>query len=187
MKLSNWAKKNGLCYRTAWNLFHAGQIPGSRQLESGTILVDDITESKENKQWVIYARVSSRDQKDDLYRQIDRLKSFCSNRGIVVSRIVSDIGSGLNGKRRNLICLLSNPVVNLVVEHRDRLVRFGFDYINETMKSFNREILVIDETEYKDDLVQDFVDLATSMCAKIYGRRSAKNRAKRALEATRNE
>lgn len=86
-----------------------------------------------------------------------------------------------------LIGLLENPSVSIiVVEHRDRLARFGSDYIIASLKAANRVLEVVNETECKDDLVQDMMDVLTSFCARLYGKRSARNRAERALEATKD-
>lgn len=78
--------------------------------------------------------------------------------------------------------MADSTITTIVVEHRDRLARFGVEYIETILKASGRNLIVINKSEYKEDIVQDFVDLATSMCAKIYGRRSAKNRAKRIIE-----
>jgi putative resolvase len=78
--------------------------------------------------------------------------------------------------------LLRDPkVLTVVVEHRDRLMRFGAEYVEATLMAQNRRLLVVDESELKDDLVQDMIAVLTSMCARLYGRRSAKNRAARAM------
>jgi len=184
MKLSEWAKKTGICYRTAWDMFHDKKIPGAYQLATGTIIVPS-EESGAEELVVIYARVSSNDQKGDLERQLERLRMYCAGAGLKIHKEVSEIGSGLNGKRKKLLSVLKNPnVKKIVVEHRDRLSRFGVEMLDAALQSSNREIVVVNESESKDDLVQDFVDLATSMCARIYGRRSARNRAKRAVEAS---
>ena len=80
--------------------------------------------------------------------------------------------------------LLSNPRIRtIIVEHRDRLARFGSEYIEAALAASGRSLVVVDQTERKDDLVQDMIDVLTSFCARLYGRRSARNRAKRALEA----
>jgi len=98
--------------------------------------------------------------------------------------VVTEIGSGLNGKRRRLLRLLADSTVTLlVVEHRDRLARFGTEYIEAALQAQGRSVIVVEAGEQKLDIVQDFIDVVTSMCARIYGRRAAKNRAKRALEA----
>jgi predicted site-specific integrase-resolvase len=80
--------------------------------------------------------------------------------------------------------LLRTPTVaTVVVEHRDRLMRFGFEYVESALAAQGRNLVVVDTTEVTDDLVRDMTEVLTSMCARLYGRRAAENRAKRALEA----
>lgn len=185
MKLSQWAKQKGVSYRTAYRYFRNNQIVGAEQLPTGTIVIHEI-ETLQNPTSinVIYARVSSHDQKNDLVRQVDRLRDYCASRGVTVDMEVSEIASGMNDNRKKLLCILSNKDVgNIIVEHRDRLTRFGFNIIKALLEAQDRNIIVINNTEEKQDLVQDFVDVVTSMCAKIYGRRGSRNRAQRALTA----
>jgi len=83
--------------------------------------------------------------------------------------------------------LLSDPeVTTVIVEHRDRLARFGFEHIEAALMAQGRRIMVMEPGEVKDDLVQDMIEVLTSFCARLYGRRSAKNRVKRAMEAIEN-
>lgn len=97
---------------------------------------------------------------------------------------MTEVGSGLNGKRRKLLALLADRSVGAIaVEHRDRFARWGAEYIEAALRASGRTLLVMDPAEVEDDLVRDMTDLLTSMCAKLYGRRAAKNRAQRALEA----
>ena len=141
-------------------------------------------EGKREGKTVLYARVSSHDQKADLERQMNRLRDFASQKGMKIGSEVSEIASGLNGNRRLLNRILADrTVTTIVVEHPDRLARFGVEMVRSVLSADNRKLLIINDSEYKDDLVQDFIDVVTSMCARIYGRRSAKNRAKKALEA----
>lgn len=183
IKLSQWAKNNGLLYMTAWRMIKSGRFPlPVEQLETGTILVELPDEVKSEKKNVIYARVSSHDQKEDLTRQISRLREFCAAKGIEISDEIKEIGSGLNGER-DKFCRLLESDSNIICEHKDRLIRFGFEYIRSALKAQERNIIIMNETESDMDLVQDFVDVVTSMCARIYGKRSAKNRAKRAIAA----
>lgn len=180
MKLSEWARKNNLTYQTAHRLFKKGQLPVKAvQLDSGTILIyenEDVTPS--DTSITIYARVSSADQKEDLKRQVERLNLFAAAKGYVIKEVVTEIGSGLNQGRKKLNALLRDKDVScILVEHRDRLTRFGFDLISSALASSNRSIVVMNETEDDMDLVQDFIDVITSMCARIYGKRSAKNKA----------
>lgn len=181
MKLSQWAKQNGLSYQTAHNMFKNNKLPvKAEQLPTGTILIHE-NEKVNNIQdikTVLYARVSSNDQKEDLERQVERLKLFAAAKGFVITDIVTEIGSGLNQNRSKINKILSDPSINnIVVEHRDRLTRFGFDLIQSTLSANNRSITLMNELEEDMDLVQDFIDVVTSMCARIYGKRSAKNKA----------
>ena len=90
----------------------------------------------------------------------------------------------MNGRRRGLMRLLRMPVVTtIVVEHRDRLMRFGFEYVDAALTAQGRSLVVIDPAEVTDDLVRDMTEVLTSMGARLYGRRAAENRAKRALAA----
>ena len=187
MKLADWARKNGLDYKTAYRLYRSGKFPlPTQQLPTGTILVHELPTVTNNT--ALYARVSSPDQNEDLAQQLQRLREYSTVKGFHVTQEVSEIGSGLNGHRKKLIKLLENPSISIiVVEHRDRLARFGSEYIEAVLKASNRKIEVVNETECKDDLVQDMIDVLTSFCARLYGKRAAKNRAMRALEATKDE
>ena len=183
MKLTDWAKENGLSYVTAWRLFRAGKLPvRATQLETGTILVHPEPVAKGGV--ALYARVSGSDQRADLERQLGRLSLYAVRNGLQVTRAVSEVGSGLNGGRPKLMRLLTDPDVSaIVVEHRDRLARFGSEYIEGAMAASGRRLIVVEEAETTDDLVQDMIEVMTSLCARLYGRRSAKNRAARAVAA----
>jgi putative resolvase len=136
----------------------------------------------------IYARVSSTDQKKDLERQIARLVLYANAKGWVIAQTITEIGSGLNGHRPKLMKLLTNSNIKIIlVEHRDRLMRFGAEYVESALSSQGRRLIVVDASELKDDLVQDMIEVLTSFCARLYGRRSAKNKAKKALETIQNE
>lgn len=182
IRLSEWAAREGIARITAYRWARAGLVPNLVQVASGRLLVE--TDVIGSKKIALYARVSSADQKADLERQVERLSAFAAGRGLVVSETVSEIGSGLNGHRKKLLRLLRDPEVGtIIVEHRDRLARFGVEYLEALLSSNSRRLIVLNEGEERLDLVQDFIDVVTSMCARIYGRRAARNRAKRALEA----
>ncbi|GAB4973889.1 hypothetical protein MAHJHV57_25230 [Mycobacterium avium subsp. hominissuis] len=134
---------------------------------------------------VIYARVSSHDQRADLDRQVARLTAWASERDLAVKQVVVEVGSGLTGKRPKLRRILSDPDAKVVVvEHRDRLARFGVEHLEAALSAQGRRIVVADSGETTDDLVRDVIEVLTSMCARLYGRRGARNRAMRALTAT---
>jgi putative resolvase len=137
---------------------------------------------------VAYCRVSSADQKTDLDRQVARVVTGATARGFVVAEVVTEIGSGLNGERRKLHRILSDPSARvIVVEHKDRLARFGIEHLQAVLAATGRELVILDPEESTDDLVKDMADVLTSMCARLYGQRAAKNRAARALAAVTGE
>lgn len=183
MKLSEWARQQGVSYRTAWNWFRAGVLPvPARQLPTGTILVDVPGLGEDEGTVAIYARVSSSDQQSDLDGQVARVARHLNERGMAVARTVTEVGSGLNGRRRKLVALLADPTVKVIaVEHRERLARFGIEYLEAALAAQGRRIVVVEEGEVEDDLVRDMTEVLTSFCARLYGRRSARHRAERAL------
>lgn len=183
MKLSTWARLAGVHPRTAYRWFHAGLLPvPARQLATGTILVDRPVSAL--GEVALYARVSSADQRGDLDRQVARLAHDAAAAGLAPSRVVAEVGSALNGSRPKLRRLLADPDVGtVVVEHRDRLARFGVEYIEAALAAHGRRIVVLDDREVDDDLVRDMVEVLTSMCARLYGRRSARRRAQHAVDA----
>ncbi len=192
MRLKDWAEEQDICYRTALRWFHSGKLPvPSEQLETGTILVYPPKEeplSSPDDSVVLYCRVSGHDQKDDLERQAERLRTFASAKGWTVKQTITEIGSGLNGKRPKLLKLLEDKTATtILVEHKDRLTRFGFEYIDILLSGQNRKVVVADQEEQTLDIWQDFIDVVTSFCARIYGKRGARNRAKKTLEMLRNK
>jgi len=173
IKLSEYAKENSLTYQTAYKYYKSGQLKGV-QLPSSTILVE-VEENVNTTNFSLYCRVSSYDQKEDLVRQEDRLKLFCSNNNIKINKIYKEIASGVNDKRPLLQKLLESSD-SIIVEHEDRLTRFGLNFIKIMFKLQNRKLIIINENEYKDDIVQDFISIITSFCARIYGNRRSKRK-----------
>ena len=165
-------------------MWKAGQLPvPAEQLPTGTILVHPPEVAPEGGV-ALYARVSSTDQKADLERQVARLAVYAAENRLRVTEVVKEIGSELNGHRRGLMRLLRTPAVTtVVVEHRDRLMRFGFEYVEAALAAQGRTVRVIDSTEVQDDLVRDVTEVLTSLCARLYGQRAATQRAKWALAA----
>ena len=132
---------------------------------------------------VVYARVSAADQRADLARQVDRLAGEVTARGLSVDEVVREVGSGMTGGRPKLRRVLSDPTaMTVVVEHRDRLARFGVEHLEAALAAQGRRLLVVEEAEtaydlVADDLVRDMVEVLTSFCARLYGRRGARDRA----------
>ena len=138
---------------------------------------------------VAYCRVSSADQKADLQRQAGRVAAGATALGLTLSEVVSEVGSGVNACRPTLAKLLSDPrATTIVVEHRDRLARFGVQHLMCALRATGRRIVVLDDVVLAEDLVRDMTETLTSFCARLYGRRSASRKAKAAMvaaEATR--
>lgn len=180
MKLSQYAKKVGVTYKTAWRWYKAGTLD-AYQTPTGMVIVrDPKSEQPVTGRIALYARVSSADQRTDLERQVQRLRDYAAARGYQVAKEVTEIASGMNDHRPKFLKLLADPSIGtIIVEHRDRGARFGWNYIVALMEVQQRHIETIFPDETKDDLVADFVSIITSMAARIYGRRVSRSKAKR--------
>lgn len=186
MKLSEYAKRNSISYQTAWLHYKQGLIPNARQLPTGTVVVDDMSINAKEEYTIVYARVSSSENKDNLNTQADRLVQFCEANGWTVNEIVKECASGLNDERPKLCKILKDKkATRLVVEHKDRLTRFGFNYIKTLFDTCN--IVIVNECENNQDLFEDFVSLVTSFCARIYGKRRTKRKTEQIIEALEKE
>jgi len=185
MKLTDYAKKLGITYRSAWNHFKSGKIPSAYRLESGAIIVPEenlkLSINKEKKV-CIYARVSSSQNKENLNSQVKRLEQYCEARGWQVIRIIKEIGSGLNDHRSQLANIISklNEYDYVVVEHKDRLTRMGFNYF--AMMAPNKFHVVNESQNEAEDLMQDFVSIITSFCARLYGQRKGKRKTEKIIK-----
>lgn len=194
MLVKEWARLEGLHPQTVWKWCRQGTMPVPvEQTPTGMWLIHDPkyeTASQPNpadSRTVCYARVSSGDQRNDLQRQADRLKAFALGMGVEHPEIVTEIGSGMNDRRRKLNRLLADPTVGtLIVEHGDRLARMNAGLVESALKAQGRRIIVVDDTEPDDDLVRDMTEVLTSLCARLYGRRTAKRKTDAALRAARD-
>ena len=138
---------------TAHRWFRDGKLPVPAHKVGGLILVDVPDDAPEG-QTVVYARVSSADQKSDLDRQVARVTEWVTSQGISVDRVVSEVGSALNGHRREFLALLRDPSVSrIIVEHRDRFARVAVEYVEAALAAQGRELVVVDPSELDDDLV----------------------------------
>lgn len=183
MKLSNWAKTEGISYQTAWNMFKAGKLANAYQLPTGTIIIKEDINNTTIKT-VVYARVSSSENKKNLEKQAERLVDYCNANGWGVDKVVKEIGSGLNDNRKKLEKILLDESYNrIVVEHKDRFSRFGLNYIKLLLEQKNRELVIVNKTSNnKDDLMQDFVSIITSFTARLYGLRRSKRKTEKIIK-----
>ncbi|MFD0363718.1 IS607 family transposase [Nocardia sp. GCM10030253] len=183
MNLTEWARSQGMHPQTAYRWFREGTLPvPAVRVNQRTVLVNPVAATSAAGGVGLYARVSSHDQRADLDRQIARLAEWAGRAGATVVRVETEVGSGMNGARRKVRRLLADPnVVTVLVEHRDRLGRMNTELVESALAAHGRRLVVIDPGEVTDDLVRDMVEVLTSFCARLYGRRSARNRAVKAV------
>ncbi len=184
MNLKEWAASQGISYATARRWYESGRLPVPAYQAGRLIVIGEPSPvTTRAGVTVVYARVSSADQRPDLDRQVARVTGWATGQHLSVDRVVTEVGSALNGRRRKFLALLRDPAVStIVVEHRDRFARFGAEYVEAALAASGRRLLVVDPAEVDDDLVRDVTEILTSLCARLYGRRSAANRAARAVE-----
>ena len=180
-----WGRLYGFDKATTSRLHRTGKLPPELQIEqlpNGRYYV--VAPPGNDARCVVYARVSSGEQREDLDRQVGRVVEWATRQGYRPDEVVKEIGSGLNGNRRQLRRIVGDSTVGMIiVEHRERLCRFGFEYVEAALAGRGARVLVVEEVEIEDDLVRDVTEVMTSLCARLYGKRSAKRRAERALAA----
>jgi predicted site-specific integrase-resolvase len=185
MNLKQWAAAQGVSYDTARRWWLAGKLPvPAYQVGRLIVIGEPVRPDATAGQTVVYARVSSADQRADLDRQVARVTAWAGTQRLPVDRVVTEVGSALNGHRRKFLALLRDQSVStIVVEHRDRVARFGAEYVETSLVASGRRLLVVDPAEVDDDLVRDVTEILTSLCARLYGKHAAANRAARAVAA----
>ena len=192
MKLSQYAKQLGICYKTAWRWFKSGEIDGY-QTRTGTVIITEPTIIKQpkgkNEKVAIYARVSASENKSNLDMQAQRLESYCMAKGYQIHKVVKEVGSGINDQRRELMKILKDPsITTIVVEHKDRLTRLGFNYIEQLLSMQGRHIEVVNLSDNgKEGLIEDLVSIIYSFCARLYGQRRSKRKTEKIIEELKKE
>lgn len=194
LTLSDYARIRHIGYQGAWKRYKAGKIPSAIK-HDGEILVSkeefadfelaaEPKESPDPNKVCVYARVSDPKQKEALDRQAQRCVDWAVLNGYQVVRVVKEYGSGLNDNRKRLESVLRDRSFGtLIVEHKDRLSRYGFRHIKLLLELTGREVLVINEAQDDvTDLVNDLVSVIYSFSARLYGKRRSE-RAKAAIAA----
>jgi predicted site-specific integrase-resolvase len=151
------------------------------QKETGTIIVKTNHKTFSTGKVALYGRVSSHEKKEDLDRQMQRLRNFASSSGFIVTKEVKEIASGMNDNRPKLNqILLDESFKTIIVENKDRLTRFGFNYIKGLTEMQDRKIIVINEDKNEEnDLLKDFISIITSFCCRLYGLRKGQKKAEK--------
>jgi predicted site-specific integrase-resolvase len=192
MKLSNYARQQGVRYETAWRWFRDGKIKGHR-VGQHTIMIDEGVEPRPSERSeasvAVYARVSSTENKANLESQAERLVSYCMAKGYQVARVVKEVGSGINDHRPKFLALLSDQSIGtIVVEQRDRATRFGANYIETLLKGQGRTLEIVNQAEnVTEDLLSDLTAIIYSFCARLYGQRRAKRKTEKIVRELKDQ
>ena len=186
-KPKDFAELLGVSVKTLQRWDREGILPANRTPTDRRYYTYDqylqfkgINTETDNRQVIIYARVSTRSQKDDLQNQISFLQQFCNAKGIIVDRCVEDFGSGLNYNRKNwnelLNSVMEQKVKTIIVTHKDRFIRFGYDWFDNFCKKFNTNIIVVNNEDLSPqaELVQDIVSILHIFSYRLYGLRKYK-------------
>ncbi|MBN1426997.1 MAG: IS607 family transposase [Anaerolineae bacterium] len=186
MKLSEYARKVGVTYKTAWKWYQAGRIRGY-QMDTGTIIITEGDRPQQSQKVAIYARVSPSENRANLESQTERLIAYCMAKGWQVAEVVKEVGSGINDNRKRLLNVLADSSITLiVVERQDRLTRFGFNYIQTLLETQGRRVEVVNLAEDgREDLLEDLVSVVYSFCDRLYGQHRAKRKTEKIAQELR--
>lgn len=179
-KLSSYAQRMGLKYQTVWKQYKEGRLPHVRKI-NGSLFVPLEKPKTENdvKRAITYSRVSISQNKDNCERQSQRLYEFSIAQGWEIKKQVKEYASGMNEDRPKLWSILNSDDWDvLVVEHKDRLTRFGFSFIEGLVKEKGKKVVVVNSSSEsnnpEEELVEDLASIVTPFCARIYGKRRGK-------------
>lgn len=177
-KLSEYARNRSITYQAAWNRYRSGKIPGAFLDETNHVIIPLFVEDPLLNRVAIYSRVSSNEMKENLDKQEDRLKSYSISFGYNIVYSIKEVGSGMNDSRSKLSKLLMQDDWDvLVVENKDRLTRFGFNYLELLLNKQGKKINVVNQTQDdKSDIINDLISIIYSFSARIYGLRRKKNK-----------
>ena len=183
IKVSQYAKIMGLHPLTINRQFHQGLINGYQDERTKTIyLINPEWKERQNKsnqasnRVILYARVSSTNNQKSLDGQIDRMRNYAAAKGYQIVDEVKEIASGINDQRPKFTKILKRHDYDILLsERRDRLTRFGFNYIQTLLNNQGIEVEVINEiNNQKQEMMDDFISIVTSFCHQLYGRNRKK-------------
>ena len=190
-KPKNFAELLGVLVKTLqrWDrdgIWKANRTPTDRRYYTFDqyLQFKGIQTKNDRRDIVIYARVSTRNQKDDLQNQVDFLKLFCNAKGMIVNQCIEDFGSGLNYNRKKwnklLDDVMGNRIKTIIITNKDRFIRFGYDWFEKFCEKFNTKIIIVkNETlSPKEELVQDMIAILHEFRCRLYGLRKYKNQIK---------
>lgn len=144
----------------------------------------EINTDKDTRKVVIYIRISSSGQKNDLENQVEFLRQFSNSKGIIVDEVLRDIGSGLNYNRKKWNYLLeecmAGRVKAVIIAHTDRFIRFGYEWFERFLKLNGVETIVVNNESLspEEEMIQDLISIIHVFSCRIYGLRKYKNKIK---------
>ena len=190
IKLSKYAKDHSITYGTALRHYHKGLLKGYQDETTKTIYIEEETKNIVNtNRVVLYSRVSSSENRKNAEKQLERLRMYSLAKGYTIVEEIIEVASGLNDKRPKLEKILKKDNYDiLLVEQKDRLTRFGFNYIEVLLEKSQQRVEVINYIqEEKEDLINDLVSIITSFCARIYGQRRTKRKTEDLIKELKKE
>ena len=183
--IGEFAKRIGRSVQTVRRWEHEGKL-FARRLPSGHRYFDEsdvrrmMGGAPEKRLTVVYCRVSSAGQKDDLASQVEAMETYCRNAGVAVNEWVQEIGGGMNFKRKRFLDILDRiqrgEIERLLVAHKDRLVRFGYDLIVHLATENGCEIVVVNQNSLspQQEMVEDLLSIVHTFSCRLYGMRNYK-------------
>ena len=157
---------------------------GQRRFKLSEIrrLMNFATPQSNENTCVIYCRVSTTIQRANLDRQRDRLETYAVANGYIIEQIYEDIASGMNFKRKGLLCLLqhcqTHAIKAVIIEFKDRLARFGVELIRVMLQSFGTELVIVNqvESDYNQEIIDDMIAIIVHFSSRLYGKRRGKKK-----------
>ena len=181
----------GISLSTAYRWIKSGKLKEEfrtigkhRRFNLSSIHSQFIPTNNNNKLTLLYSRVSSHDQKQDLITQQHKLLNYAKSNNFNNIKLISDLGSGLNFKKSGLNQLLqlilTQQIQTLIINHKDRLLRFGSELIFKLCEFYHIKVIILEDKSlsFEESLTHDVIELMTVFCAKLYGKRSHKNKLK---------
>lgn len=188
LKPKDFAEKIGVTVKTLQNWDNEGTLkaqrtPTNRRYYTEKQYLEYIGQGKSSQRKVVaYARVSNAGQKDDLANQVEFLRNYANGKGIILDEVITDIGSGLNYKRKKwnqlLDSIMSNEIDTVYITYKDRFIRFGYDWFEKLAHKFNTQIVVLNNPDLSptEELTEDLVSIIHVFSCRIYGLRKYKKK-----------
>lgn len=193
--VSEFSKVVGVSVHTLQRWDREGALKSNRTPTNRRVYTEEhlcralgIARSDSKRLTIVYARVSSQSQKPDLDNQISTLKSYTDAKGIIVDEWISEIGGGLNFKRRKFLWLMdmlvSGRIERLVIAHKDRIARFGFPLIEHYCQVYQCDLIVLNSEQLspEQEMVQDLMAITHCFSSRLYGLRNYRKALKQAIK-----